>query len=62
MCSGGLCAAGSGASGLCDARLLVTTLDPTDKRRTHYALAPEVPLVKTERGTELDFGCRVLRL
>ncbi len=49
-------------SALRDARLLVASPDPRDGRRMLYALAPDVPVAKTERGTELDFGCCVLRV
>ena len=45
-----------------DARFLTTMPDPSDKRRTLYALAPDVPVAKTERGIEMDFGCCVLRI
>lgn len=42
------------------AGLLVTTPDPQDGRRMLYALAPSVPVAKTEAGVVIDFGfCRL---
>jgi len=47
---------------MCSAGLLVTSPDPTDGRRTLYALAPSVPVVKTPDGAvTIDFGCCLLR-
>ncbi len=47
---------------LCSAGLLTTSPDPTDKRRTLYALAPAVPLTKTPEGAvTIDFGFCLLR-
>lgn len=45
-----------------DAGLLVATPDRVDKRRMLYALAPSVPVVKTETGAVIDFGFCLLRL
>jgi hypothetical protein len=33
-----------------------------DGRRQHYPLAAGIPLAKTERGMEMDFGCCVVRV
>jgi hypothetical protein len=47
---------------LCSAGLLVTSPDPPDGRRTLYALAPAVPVVKTAEGAvTIDFGFCLLR-
>jgi hypothetical protein len=47
---------------LCSAGLLVTSPDPTDGRRTLYALAASVPVVKTPEGAvTIDFGFCLLR-
>lgn len=43
------------------AGLLVTAPDPVDERRTLYSLAPTVPVVKTDAGIVIDFGCCVVR-
>ncbi len=42
--------------------LLVVQPDPKDGRRQLYSLSPNVPLVKTETGTALDFGFCLVRL
>jgi DNA-binding transcriptional ArsR family regulator len=43
------------------AGLLVTAPDPVDERRTLYSLAPTVPVVNTDAGIALDFGCCLVR-
>ena len=45
-----------------DAGFVLTQPDPADHRRMLYALAPSVPVVKTETGTVIDFGFCLLRL
>ncbi len=49
-------------AGLRDAGLVVAQQDPADGRRLLYALAPAVPLVKTEDGAMIDFGFVRVRL
>lgn len=44
------------------AGLVVTRPDPADGRRMLYSLAPAVPVVKTDKGAVMDFGCCVVRL
>jgi DNA-binding transcriptional ArsR family regulator len=44
------------------AGLVVTRPDPVDGRRMLYSLAPTVPVVKTDKGAVMDFGCCVVRL
>ncbi|MBI5772701.1 MAG: hypothetical protein HZA89_03035, partial [Verrucomicrobia bacterium] len=44
------------------AGLVVTRPDPADGRRMLYSLSPTVPVVKTDKGAVIDFGCCVVRL
>jgi predicted transcriptional regulator len=44
------------------AGLLELSIDPVDSRRQLYALSLKVPVTRTEKGTELDFGCCVARV
>ena len=45
-----------------NAGLVITRDDPVDSRRQLYSLSPAVPLTKTEKGIELDFGFVLLRI
>ena len=49
-------------SALVKAGFLQTAPDPQDGRKMRYTLRPEVPLVKTDKGWEMDFGCCVVRV
>ena len=44
------------------AKLVVQQENPGDGRKYLYALAPNVPVTKTEKGTVLDFGFVTVRL
>ena len=44
------------------AKLVVLQENPRDGRKYLYALAPNVPVTKTEKGLVLDFGFVTLRL
>ena len=46
---------------LTDAGLLQHTKDPRDGRRFAYTLTPGIVIRKTAAGTEMDFGCCVMR-
>jgi|APTNR8051073442_1049403.scaffolds.fasta_scaffold207073_1 hypothetical protein len=39
----------------------MTTETPQDGRRLLYRLAPAIPVTKTERGWEMDFGYCLVR-
>ena len=41
--------------------MVVTEENPQDGRRLLYRLAPAIPLTKTERGWEMDFGYCLVR-
>ena len=43
------------------AGLVVTAENPQDGRRLLYRLAPAIPVTKTERGWEMDFGYWLVR-
>jgi DNA-binding MarR family transcriptional regulator len=43
------------------AGLLVTAPDHVDERRTLYSLAPTVPVIKSDTGIAIDFGCCLVR-
>ncbi len=45
-----------------DAGLIVAQRNPQDGLRQHYVLAANIPVTKTERGTEMDFDCCVVRI
>lgn len=44
------------------ARLVVQQENPRDGRKYLYALAPNVPVTRTEKGLVLDFGFATVRL
>ena len=44
------------------AKLVVMQENPGDGRKYLYALAPNVPVTKTEKGAVLDFGFVTVRL
>jgi DNA-binding transcriptional ArsR family regulator len=44
------------------AKLVVQQENPRDGRKYLYALAPNVPVTKTEQGAVLDFGFVTVRL
>ena len=43
------------------AGLVITAENPDDGRRLLYHLAPGIPVTKTERGWEMDFGYCLVR-
>lgn len=43
------------------AGLVITAENPNDGRRLLYHLAPAIPVTKTERGWEMDFGYCLVR-
>jgi DNA-binding transcriptional ArsR family regulator len=43
------------------AGLVITAENPDDGRRQLYHLAPGIPVTKTERGWEMDFGYCLVR-
>jgi DNA-binding transcriptional ArsR family regulator len=44
-----------------NAGLLRTEPNPANKRRQLYFLNPAIKVTKTDTGTEMDFGCCVMR-
>ncbi|MDB6025430.1 MAG: hypothetical protein JWM68_1653 [Verrucomicrobiales bacterium] len=46
---------------LCKTGLVVKAPNPDDRRQPLYALAPLVPLTRTENGGVIDFGFCLLR-
>jgi DNA-binding transcriptional ArsR family regulator len=45
-----------------EAGLIVSQQNPQDGHRQHYVLGPGIPVTKTEKGTEMDFDCCMVRI